>query len=72
MDSGRLVDGRWYTTNEFAALMGVDPSSVRRWRTSETPYGPAYVRVSPRVVKYAAEDIEAWLREKRVDPGKAA
>lgn len=68
----RLVDDRWYSTNELAELVGVDPSSVRRWRTSEPPQGPAYVRVSPRVVKYSADDVEAWLRGKRFDPGRAA
>ncbi|WP_280377283.1 helix-turn-helix transcriptional regulator [Nocardia wallacei] len=68
----RLVDGEWFTTNELARLLGVDPSSLRRWRTAEPPYGPAYVRVSARVVMYSSEDIEAWLRAKRIDPTQAA
>ncbi|MGV9635945.1 helix-turn-helix transcriptional regulator [Nocardia rhamnosiphila] len=68
----QLVDGRWYTTAELAVLLGVDSSSLRRWRTASPPYGPAFVRVSARVVKYAAEDIEMWLRAKRTDPAKLA
>lgn len=68
----QLVDGRWYSTAELAALLGVDASSLRRWRTSNPPYGPAFVRVSARVVKYAAEDIEVWLRAQRTDPATLA
>ncbi len=64
----RLVDGKLYSTAELALLLGIDPSSLRRWRTANPPTGPAFVRVSPRVVKYAAEDIEAWLRDSRTDP----
>ncbi|MEV0108635.1 helix-turn-helix domain-containing protein [Nocardia sp. NPDC050799] len=66
----QLVDGRWYSTAELAVLLGIDPSSLRRWRTARPPYGPAFVRVSARVVKYAAEDIEMWLRAKRTDPAE--
>ncbi|WP_332838736.1 helix-turn-helix transcriptional regulator [Nocardia bovistercoris] len=66
----RLVDGKLYSTAELALLLGIDPSSLRRWRTANPPTGPAFVRVSPRVVKYAAEDIERWLRESRTDPGR--
>jgi hypothetical protein len=42
------VEQRWYTTEQLATLLGVDPSSLRRWRTSRPPEGPAFVRVSPR------------------------
>ncbi|MFE7746693.1 helix-turn-helix transcriptional regulator [Nocardia sp. NPDC057455] len=68
----RLVDGKWYSTAELALLLGIDPSSLRRWRTANPPCGPAFVRVSPRVVKYAAGDIEVWLQRRRTDPSEAA
>ncbi|MBF6215185.1 helix-turn-helix domain-containing protein [Nocardia puris] len=64
----RLVDGKLYSTAELALLLGIDPSSLRRWRTASPPCGPAFVRVSPRVVKYSAEDVETWLRDSRTDP----
>lgn len=67
-----LLVGRWYTTEELAELLGVDPSSVRRWRTARPPQGPAFVRVSARVTIYNAADVETWLRSRRVDPGRAA
>ncbi|MEU6827158.1 hypothetical protein ABZ894_00760 [Nocardia beijingensis] len=43
-----------------------------RWRTANPPCGPAFVRVSPRVVKDAADDVEVWLQRRRTDPSEAA
>ena len=67
-----LLDGEWYTTEELAARLGVDPSTVRRWRTANPPQGPLFVRLSERVVIYSACDVESWLRKRRTDPGSAA
>ncbi|WP_326836006.1 helix-turn-helix domain-containing protein [Amycolatopsis rhabdoformis] len=68
----RLVDGPWFTTEELGELLGVDPSTVRRWRTSRPPQGPPFVQLSERVTVYSAADVEAWLRSRRVDPGAVA
>ena len=62
----------WYSTEELAELLGVDPSSVRRWRTAQPPQGPPFVKVSPRRTIYSITDVEAWLRKRRVDPSPAA
>lgn len=70
--SADLLLGRWYSTEELAELLGVDPSSVRRWRTARPPQGPPFVRVSSRVTMYSSTDVESWLRSRRVDPGRAA
>lgn len=67
-----FLDERWYTTRELADLVGVDSSSVRRWRTSRPPQGPPFVEISPRHKLYSARDIRDWLRRRRVDPGSAA
>lgn len=67
-----ITDERWYTTEQLAELLGVDPSSVRRWRTARRPQGPPFVRVSARHTIYAVSDVEEWLRTQRVDPGAAA
>jgi predicted DNA-binding transcriptional regulator AlpA len=70
--STELIAGRWYSTEELAALLGVDPSSIRRWRTARPPQGPPFVKLSARRTLYSAGDVETWLRQRRVDPGRAA
>lgn len=70
--SVELIAGRWYSTEDLAQLLGVDASSVRRWRTSRPPQGPPFVRLSSRLTIYSAVDVENWLQSRRVDPGKAA
>ncbi len=59
------------TTEELAQLLGVDQSSVRRWRTATPAQGPPFVRLSERVVKYRRDDVERWLASRRVDPEAA-
>ena len=40
MNTG-FVESHWYTTERLARVLGVDPSSLRRWRTARAPAGPA-------------------------------
>ena len=35
-----LLDGGWFTTEELAGMLGVDPSTLRRWRTAQPRQGP--------------------------------
>ncbi|MGW4648482.1 helix-turn-helix transcriptional regulator [Kitasatospora sp. NPDC004289] len=69
---GGLLHGGWYTTEEVAELIDVDPSTLRRWRTSTPPEGPPFVRMSSRVTSYSIPDVQEWLRSRRVVPGEAA
>jgi predicted DNA-binding transcriptional regulator AlpA len=69
---GTLLTGQWYSTEELARFLGVDPASIRRWRTSHPPQGPPFVQLSARVTIYSASDVEAWLRKRRTDPERAA
>ncbi len=59
------------TTEELAALLRVDPSTIRRWRTSRPIQGPPFVHISERVTKYHIDDVRAWLASRRVDPAAA-
>lgn len=65
-------DEYWYSSKELAELLHVDASTIRRWRTSHPPQGPAFARVSNRVYVYNSNDVEAWLASRRVDPGAVA
>ncbi|MFB6396813.1 helix-turn-helix transcriptional regulator [Polymorphospora lycopeni] len=60
------------TTEELAELLSVDPSTIRRWRTTSPVQGPPFIRISERVVKYAPEDVRRWLSARRIDPAVAA
>ncbi len=66
-DSGTAAD-TLMTTEQLARMLGVDPSSVRRWRTAIPIQGPPFIRMSDRVVKYRRADVERWLSSRRVDP----
>jgi predicted DNA-binding transcriptional regulator AlpA len=59
------------TTEEVAAMIGVDPSTLRRWRTTQPMQGPPFIPISERVTKYRADDIEQWLTTRRVVPEAA-
>jgi predicted DNA-binding transcriptional regulator AlpA len=67
-----LLRGDWLTTEELAQALGVDSSTVRRWRTSRPVQGPPFVQLSERVTVYSAYDVEEWLRSRRIDPREAA
>lgn len=74
MDTDRylhLDPAAWYTTEEVAALLKVDASSLRRWRTGQAPQGPPFVAISDRVIRYSGADVMEYLSSRRIDP-KAA
>ena len=62
-------DQEWYTTEELARIVKVDPSTIRRWRTARPRQGPPFVRLSFGVVRYNPADVQEWLRSHRIDPG---
>jgi hypothetical protein len=67
-----LLSGSWFTTDELAALLGVDPSTLRRWRTGQPRKGPPFICLSSRVTLYSSGDVASWLATRRIDPGQAA
>ena len=67
-----LLSGGWLTTEELAGLLGVDPSTLRRWRTASPRQGPPFVPLSGRVTLYSAHDVRRWLATRRIDPDRAA
>lgn len=65
-----LLESCWYTTEELAQMLCIDPSTVRRWRTARPVQGPAFVQLSSRVTVYSARDVEQWLLSRRTDPSE--
>jgi predicted DNA-binding transcriptional regulator AlpA len=54
------------TTQQVADMLGVKPSTLRAWRCAKT--GPPFIRITAQSVKYAAEDIDRFLAERRITP----
>jgi predicted DNA-binding transcriptional regulator AlpA len=71
-DRADLLHAGWYSTEALAQLLGVDSSTIRRWRTAKPPQGPPFVRLSSRVTLYSAQDVQQWLEHRRTDPEEAA
>ncbi|WP_431950284.1 MULTISPECIES: helix-turn-helix domain-containing protein [Nocardia] len=61
----------WYTTEEVAAVLKVDASSLRRWRTASPTQGPPFVTISDRTTRYSGADLLDYLNSRRVDPRAA-
>jgi len=53
-------------------MLGVDPSTLRRWRTAHPPQGPPFVWLSGGVTRYSELDVSSWLASRRKEPGRAA
>ena len=49
---------------QAAALLGVRPRCLESWRARGQ--GPAYVRLSARLVRYRVEDLDRWVAAHRV------
>jgi Helix-turn-helix domain len=56
------------TTEELAALLRRDPSTLRRWRTTRPRQGPPFMRLSGGVTVYDMADVRLWLSRCRIDP----
>ncbi|MFF2044021.1 helix-turn-helix transcriptional regulator [Kitasatospora sp. NPDC058170] len=67
-----LLGAGWYSTEDVASLIGVDPSTLRRWRTSKPMQGPPFVRLTSRITVYSVADVQSWLESRRIVPGEAA
>ena len=60
---GRCEDQPFMDTREAAALLGLSPSTLARYRT--TGEGPWYCKLGG-CVRYRGNDVEAWAAERRV------
>ena len=59
-DFGRVL----LNTRQAAALLGLSPRSLEDWRLRG--YGPRFVRMSPRAVRYRPRELARWVAEREV------
>jgi hypothetical protein len=51
---------------EVARLLGTTVGVLAKWRCTEDPPRLPFVRVTPRMIRYRARDLEQLLRERTV------
>ncbi|WP_019647225.1 helix-turn-helix transcriptional regulator [Novispirillum itersonii] len=51
------------TPEQAAALLSVSPATLERWRARRPLHGPAFIKMSPRVVRYRRSDVTAFIEE---------
>jgi hypothetical protein len=60
------VMGNHLNTAEAAEWLGLSERTLEDWRADEV--GPVYVKISPRCIRYAMEDLIKWRDERRHVP----
>jgi len=48
---------------QVAAILGVQPRSVRQWRSQR---GLPFLRITPKTIRFRRSDLDAWLDRSRV------
>jgi hypothetical protein len=61
----------FYTTEEMAKILKVDPSTLRRWRRLKIPKGPKATYISERIWRYYHADFVEWMNGRRNAVGAA-
>lgn len=51
-------------TREVADLFGVSVAWLEIGRMAAYDYGPPFIRVSPRMIRYRRGDLRRWLEER--------
>jgi Helix-turn-helix domain len=57
-------------TVQAAEWLGMSANTLRDWRSREI--GPPYIVISPRCIRYAIEDLEKYVAERRRIPSVQA
>lgn len=59
--------GRLLSPSEVADRLGVTERTLESWRRGEviSTSGPPWLMLSGGTIRYAVEDLQAWLRSRR-------
>lgn len=62
MPDTTLDETTWLNTADTATLIGVDPSTLYRWREGRSDKaGPPFYRLPSGAIRYRREDVERWV-----------
>ena len=59
--------GEILTEREVAEHLKLSPATLRTWRSRGR--GPVYTSAGG-AIRYLVEDVERWLKDRRVEPGE--
>lgn len=63
MKDNDTVDAQILTDETAAALLAVEPRTVREWRAKR---GLPFIRITPKVVRIRRADLDKWLGKHQV------
>jgi predicted DNA-binding transcriptional regulator AlpA len=52
---------RLLTEKEAAQLLGLQPSTLRRWRSTGQPGQPEFVKIAGRAIRYRMSNLAAYI-----------
>ena len=67
MNQQTIINSEMLTEGQTAAILGLHPQTLAVWRCTKR-YALPYVKVG-HLVRYLREDLESWLRSRKVEPG---
>lgn len=53
-----MTSPEYLTERQLAEILGVGVSTLQQWRYAGR--GPHYVKLGPRMVRYARADVDRW------------
>jgi hypothetical protein len=56
------VAGQLLTDTEAAAILAVEPRTLRLWRATRSL---PHIRITSKVIRYRRSDLESWLERRR-------
>lgn len=62
----RSFTDRLLSTTEAARYLGLKRTRLKDWRRRNRRGGPVYVRLTSRLVRYQLQDLEEFIRSRRV------
>ena len=63
MNDNNTADGQILTDETAAALLAVEPRTVREWRAKR---GLPFIRITPKVVRIRRADLDKWMAKRQV------
>lgn len=65
-NQNEITEPQVLSTTQASKIIGVDKRTLDNWRSLSR--GPAYIKISKRKIAYLLEDVESFIRARRIEP----